>query len=182
MSTKSELTHASLLLAAQEVLRRDGLRALTLDRVAKEAGVSKGGLTHHFPSKDILLIAMYNQFFVEMSAHVDRLLDKEPDQGQRGRFLRAYMGVNIETIQQGIPSFILNLLELAIVKPDIFQSRRDFFADMQRKVEADGIDPVLASILAGASDSLWLQVLFGILEPNDPQIQTVHDRLILMSR
>jgi AcrR family transcriptional regulator len=182
MSKKAELTHDSILNAAQHVLQQHGVRGLTLDKVAKEAGVSKGGLIHHFPSKDDLLLAMLRCVSTLMTEQLDRLLLEEPDNGQKGRFLRAYMRCNLETIEQGIPSFILNLLELASVKPDIFQSQREFFAQMQAKVENDGIDPVLATILAGASDSLWLQVLFGILEPNHPQIRTVHNRLIQMTQ
>ena len=41
---------ARLLDAAVAVVRRDGAQALTLDAVAAEAGVSKGGLLYHFRS------------------------------------------------------------------------------------------------------------------------------------
>ncbi|MDX2008411.1 MAG: TetR/AcrR family transcriptional regulator [Meiothermus sp.] len=44
-----------ILEAAGMVIRRDGALALTLEAVAKEAGVSKGGLLYHFPNKDALL-------------------------------------------------------------------------------------------------------------------------------
>src|SRR3954466_14733340 len=51
-------TRARLLDAASAVVRRDGAQALTLDAVAAEAGVSKGGLLYHFRSKHELLEAM----------------------------------------------------------------------------------------------------------------------------
>ena len=41
-------TRKRLLDAAAAVVRRDGAGALTLDAVAAEAGVSKGGLLYHF--------------------------------------------------------------------------------------------------------------------------------------
>ncbi len=44
-----------ILQAAAKVIRQEGAMALTLDAVAKEAGVSKGGLLYHFPSKDALV-------------------------------------------------------------------------------------------------------------------------------
>ena len=47
-----------LLDAAVAVVRRDGAQALTLDAVAAEAGVSKGGLLYHFRSKRDLLDAL----------------------------------------------------------------------------------------------------------------------------
>lgn len=37
---------------------RDGVGHVTLDAVAKEAGLSKSGLIHHYPSKDALIGAM----------------------------------------------------------------------------------------------------------------------------
>ncbi len=41
--------------AAIQITVRDGLLAMTLDAVAKEAGISKGGVMYHFPSKDELV-------------------------------------------------------------------------------------------------------------------------------
>ena len=50
-------TRKRLLDAAAVVVRRDGAQALTLDAVAAEAGVSKGGLLYHFKTKRELLDA-----------------------------------------------------------------------------------------------------------------------------
>lgn len=41
--------------AAMQLAIRDGLLAMTLDNVAKQAGISKGGVIYHFPSKDELV-------------------------------------------------------------------------------------------------------------------------------
>lgn len=41
--------------AAENVLRASGARALTIDAVAAQAGLSKGGVLHHFASKDVLI-------------------------------------------------------------------------------------------------------------------------------
>lgn len=50
-----------ILQAAEGVVARDGGANLTLDAVAREAGVSKGGLLYHFPSKDALLSAILEE-------------------------------------------------------------------------------------------------------------------------
>ena len=44
--------------AAEVVVVRQGIANLTLEAVAAEAGLSKGGLLHHFPNKDRLIEAM----------------------------------------------------------------------------------------------------------------------------
>ena len=48
----------NLLDAAETVVMRQGIANLALDAVAAEAGVSKGGLLHHFPTKDRLVEAL----------------------------------------------------------------------------------------------------------------------------
>lgn len=47
-----------LLDAAESVVMDSGAAHLTLDAVAEKAGVSKGGLLYHFPTKEALLEAM----------------------------------------------------------------------------------------------------------------------------
>jgi len=55
---RSNSRREGLLDAAEAVSRRLGAAHLTLDAVAAEAGVSKGGLIYHFPSKLALLEAV----------------------------------------------------------------------------------------------------------------------------
>lgn len=44
--------------AAENVLRRVGARGLTIDAVAAEAALSKGGVLHHYASKEALIRAL----------------------------------------------------------------------------------------------------------------------------
>jgi AcrR family transcriptional regulator len=66
-STMSSYHHgdlrAALLDATVELLRRDGLDAVTLRSVARRAGVSEAAPYHHFPSKTHLLLAAAAQGF-----------------------------------------------------------------------------------------------------------------------
>ena len=48
-------TKLEVLRAAHRVVLRDGVSALTLEAVAREAGRSKGGLLYHFPTKEALI-------------------------------------------------------------------------------------------------------------------------------
>lgn len=44
--------------AAESLMRRSGERTVTMDAVAAEAGLSKGGVLHHYASKDALISAL----------------------------------------------------------------------------------------------------------------------------
>ena len=57
MSGKTS-SREGILTAAESVALKHGAAHLTLDAVAKEAGVSKGGLLYHFRSKEALLEGM----------------------------------------------------------------------------------------------------------------------------
>jgi len=63
-----------LLDAAERVVVESGATHLTLDAVAKSAGVSKGGLLYHFPTKEALLEGMLTRHFAEVDAEVAKRL------------------------------------------------------------------------------------------------------------
>src|SRR3712207_3868484 len=68
-SAKSRsLTRETLLHAATQVILDRGVEALTLDAVAHQAGVSKGGLLYHFPNKNALVVGLGEQLIQEFEA------------------------------------------------------------------------------------------------------------------
>ncbi|GEN26018.1 hypothetical protein HCU01_39670 [Halomonas cupida] len=72
---KSLATREKVLRAALVCLERDGFHHLSLVRVASEAEVSKGALTHHFSSKDELITlameVLLDEFVQTLRASVD---------------------------------------------------------------------------------------------------------------
>lgn len=74
---------------------------------------------------------------------------QEPDQGQRGRYLRAFLRCNLEMIRQGIPNQFASMAELAIAAPEVSAAEKQYFAEIRRNVENDGLDPILALIVTG---------------------------------
>lgn len=64
--------------AAEALARSVGAANLTLDAVAHAAGVSKGGLLYHFPSKDALLAVMLERHIGELDANCCRMLGALP--------------------------------------------------------------------------------------------------------
>ncbi|TLP73084.1 TetR/AcrR family transcriptional regulator [Nesterenkonia sphaerica] len=45
--------------AAKRIIQRDGVTGLSYEAVAAEAGLTKGGLLYHFPSREDLLVALH---------------------------------------------------------------------------------------------------------------------------
>lgn len=65
MSKKAQITVSQIIQAALCVAAEKGAGKVTLDAVAKAAGVSKGGLIYHFPSKEALISAMLQHLLDE---------------------------------------------------------------------------------------------------------------------
>lgn len=86
---KPEFVRSQLLLVVRELLVQDGLDAVTLDAVSRRAGVTKGGLQHHFRSKQALLEALSDELFAEFELRHARALEAEPD--GPARHARAYV-------------------------------------------------------------------------------------------
>lgn len=74
METKSRTRRddrAEIILdAAEEVLRRLGAHGLTIDAVAAQASLSKGGVLHHYGSKDALICALVTRKIGRMRAGI----------------------------------------------------------------------------------------------------------------
>ena len=67
---RSAQTPDLILQAAEALIRREGASRLTIDAVAAEAGLSKGGVLHHFASKDALIAGMVKHQFGRMEAEL----------------------------------------------------------------------------------------------------------------
>lgn len=85
-----------LLDAAERVVAESGATHLTLDNVAKSAGVSKGGLLYHFPNKEALLEGMLTRHFHDVDAEVNKRLARRGKKTSRADLLRERVSVLLE--------------------------------------------------------------------------------------
>ncbi|MCX6587523.1 MAG: TetR/AcrR family transcriptional regulator [Acidobacteria bacterium] len=182
MTSKSALSRAKILNAARATLESQGARALTLNQVAAKAQVSKGGLTHHFKSKQELLLGLFDLVAATMIARIDALLSEEPDDGSPGRFTRAYLRANLQSIQTGEALSLRSLLEMLVAEPAIAPLRRAQIAADYKRLETDCLPPMQALAIATASDGCLTEVLIGFCDAQDPKITLLHDYLLSLTR
>ena len=70
-----ELVRQKLLDVALQIVVAEGPHAVTLDAVAKRAHVTKGGLQHHFPSKQALLDTLFDALFKDFEAQLQQAIN-----------------------------------------------------------------------------------------------------------
>lgn len=176
----SSATRQTIVEAACRVILTNGVANLTLEAVAKEAGVSKGGLLYHFPSKEALVQGLVEKLDQDFSDEVDRQAAQEKNSGKAGSWLRAYVRASVTTDQ---PSYDISagLLAAFATNPAMLEVFRESFGRWQNQAEQDGIDPALATIIRLAADGLWLADLFGFAPPSGALREAVLAKLFELS-
>jgi AcrR family transcriptional regulator len=157
-------TRGRLLEAAGAVIRRDGAQSLTLDAVAAQAGVSKGGLLYHFGSKRELLDGLVERWLDEFQRDIDEAGGTFPI-----GYVRASDGAKAEEA---------GLLAALIADPAVLATVRERYATWQDRVVTEGGDPVEATVARLAADGLWLADLLGIAPPQGELRMRVLARLL----
>ena len=169
-----------LLNAAEQVVARDGVSNLTLEAVAREAGVSKGGLLYHFPSKSALVIAIVERLATHCESKHAEALEAEPDGA--GSFTRAYLNARMRPHEPQEMLIHTALLAAAGTDPQYLEPFRKRLTHWQARLESDEIDPATACIVRLAIDGLCLGELLGMPVPSGELRQRVLDKLVAMTR
>lgn len=154
-----------LLDAAEDLVSAQGATNLTLDAVAKAAGVSKGGLLYHFPTKDALLQAMVDRHLEEVDRRVAALV------AGGGRYatnpVLAYVHALLETIpaKRAVGAA---LLAASATNPALMQPCRQHYARSLERLGALPCGFERAATVLLAVDGLLLTELIR-MSPFTPE-------------
>ncbi|NMB59649.1 MAG: TetR/AcrR family transcriptional regulator [Chloroflexi bacterium] len=173
----STRTRKTILQAANRVVLRDGSNSLTLDAVAKEAGVSKGGLLYHFPSKDALISAMVDDLIQTADESMRVLQAGNPN--PRGSWTRAYINVCRESDETD--SISAAMIPAAASNPELLEPMRKMYEIWQRKLDEDLGDRSTSTLIRLALDGLWLVELFNLNPPRGARRDEFFNMVIKMT-
>ncbi|MGA2837037.1 MAG: TetR family transcriptional regulator [Acidimicrobiales bacterium] len=160
-------TKQRILTAAEQVVLRDGVGHLTLDAAAAEAGLSKGGILYHYPTRDSLVAAMVDRIIDQFEHDIDRHLPEagSPEAGLPGAYARAYVRATVEPAAAGEERLGAALLAAAAAEPALLVPLQRAAEGWQARMVEDGLDPALATVIRMACDGLWMCDLFGLASP-----------------
>jgi AcrR family transcriptional regulator len=151
-----------ILCAAAQIALENGAAKLTMDAVAAKSGMSKGGVLHHFHTKEELIEGLIDCGYEQLDQALTSLM--AADKGhEAGRFLRAW--IRCAERQQVDPLF-------QVFVPVVFADKR-LLTRVTSKYEAwyrrgmeDGIDIADALIIMNTVDSAFtMGNLFGMRMP-----------------
>lgn len=164
--------------AAQAV--EHGLMAITLDKVAKQAGVSKGGLLHHFPNKQLLITGLFKQMLSSLSEQINTLI--EQDSEPTGCFTRAYLiAVTSSSSKDAFESRLLGAVSLAMSTETYLANAWAEWVLQEMHRHQEDANSTQGQLIRFAADGIWLEACIGGTHSNVQSRDAVIKQLIAMT-
>jgi AcrR family transcriptional regulator len=167
-----------LLDAAEAVIDRDGIASLTLDAVAAEAKVSKGGLLHHFPNKDRLIEALVVRTAQCIRHYHDEVYQQTPE--GPGRMTRGLLAAQLRDRQEWCISCQRSssaAFAALAHNPSLIAPMRAVYAELYERVAQDGLPEGVGDAVVAAIDGLWLYWVLGLMPVDQAMITRMRKAL-----
>ena len=134
-------TRRKILDAAEHLARHAGPGHMSLEAVAARAGVSKGGLLYHFPSKSRLMEALVEDFL----SRFDAVLSAEESTGRPNAMIGAYLAHFLTEYRKKTrpPS---GLLAALAEDPGMLDPVRRHERNFLDRIRANATDPDMATL------------------------------------
>ncbi|XQY93032.1 TetR/AcrR family transcriptional regulator [Metabacillus sp. HB246100] len=151
----------TILYAASHIIVEKGFNQLTLELVANEANVSKGGLLYHFPTKEALLAGLneyaLHQFSMKIESELERISN------ENGKFIRAYALATIAELKD-TNNRLLNSSLLASLanNSEALHLWKKAYEDWEQAIQQDGIIREKILTIRYVCDGLWFSSMFQL--------------------
>jgi len=178
MNASKTNTRNNLLQAAASIVSTQGASRMTLEAVAKEAGISKGGLLYHFPSKDALIEGMIDHMVQGLTERIGEAYNQDDAGTNQGRWLRALTKANFQSEDLEVGA---GLTAAVLLNPDLLEANRKAYEARQALIEQDGVDVVWANIIRLAGDGIWFSELLGFAPPEEPLKTQIMETLLALT-
>ncbi|MBR1205900.1 MULTISPECIES: TetR/AcrR family transcriptional regulator [unclassified Bradyrhizobium] len=174
--SRSERSRNAALDAAITIVTRDGPGRLTLDAIARESGLSKGGVMHQFRTKEAVLRALLEQQMAHFEEFSSRYLEKARETTDQPE-----LAAQIATLREAISTpraGAFALLAAMNENPELMAMPRDVDIEKVALMKAEARDPDLALLRWAAARGLLLSSLFGLSSLTDAERDRLFERLL----
>jgi AcrR family transcriptional regulator len=124
---------AQILATAMSVFAEKGFAKASMNDIVRASGLSKGGVYWHFKSKDALITAIFDQFFMEQLALLDEVMAGEGTAAAKLQQLAAFTGTGMVEVATQFPS-PLEFYALAAREDSLKTNLQDHFQSYRSKI------------------------------------------------
>lgn len=173
---RSERSRNAVLQAALTIIARDGPGRLTLDSIARESGISKGGLMHQFRTKEAVLKALLD-YQIEYFEEFARTYSREVGATQAYPHLSAQIATLREagTTTHSVASAMLGAVAQ---EPSLLSRTQEIDGQKIASIRAEAADPDLATLRWLAARGLAVTAVLGICPLASAERERLFDRLL----
>jgi len=176
MTPRASNSRERVLSAAVDIVARDGSSHLTMDAVAAESGLSKGGVLYHFPSKEALLAAMLDHALAGYEQRWQHNQDEHDDSA-----LQAYIRAEQEETP-AVRSLAQALLANAAEAPALLDPARALTKQVLNRIRKESTDADLATLLMYSAEGMRLADMFNLSPFTSAQRRRLNKRLFELAR
>ncbi|MCB9846106.1 MAG: TetR/AcrR family transcriptional regulator [Phycisphaeraceae bacterium] len=170
-----------LLDAAERVVVRQGIANLTLEAVAAEAGMSKGGLLHHFPAKDRLVEGLVTRSADNWRACYMDAFERTPEgPGRMCRALLSHCLSDAACWTDQLRSSSSAVFAALAQNPSLIEPMRAVYHELHARIAADGLPEGVGEAVISAIDGLWLDWVLGLAPVDQATVVRVRKALEAM--
>ena len=172
---KPEQVRRALLDQAAAIAMDHGVGGVTVQAVAAAAGVTKGGLFHHFGSKQALIEGLFADLLARVDAEIDAAVEADPK--PRGSFTRAYVNAVFTGKAFGFATPWAALSMVVVTDPSLRRLWNDWIkARLKRHCTTDEAPDL--QIVRLAADGAWLSYVTTGQTRMSAELRDVHARLL----
>ena len=170
-----ESKRTAILDAAVSVIESDGITAVTFDSVAAAAGITRGGIIYHFPSREELIAAIHEHMAHRWEQQLEAACGKPAADATATDRVIAYISMAATPATRAEFQMILDShhTENQAVWDQVLQRWAP------RPQPADDHTYTLALL---AADGLWVNDVIGSTRIPSPQRQNAAERIIDLIR
>ena len=176
--TKAPETTARILDAVMQLILQGGLPAVTLSAVCRKAGLSKGGLMHHFPTKEALVDAFLQQSVRDYLDLVQQTAEQHAaGAGKRAKaILELFLG-EAKDCEPGMDGECAAVM-VALIQGSGGKSLVDeVYQTLFHLIRDDGLSRDLADLIVVTIDGVWLQSMITADEMIAPRTKRIRNKL-----
>ncbi|MGH8244313.1 MAG: TetR/AcrR family transcriptional regulator [Steroidobacteraceae bacterium] len=149
------LAREKILAAARQIVERDGAGALTFDELVKESGITRGGITYHFPTKEELLRGLLEADFRQWDDAEAALTptDCDPETARLLAFIRT-----LTAQDESHRRFLCGMLSAATLDPSLMDPCRQELRERLGRKQWTDRDLHLHIIHLAAEGLMWQEL------------------------
>ncbi|MFG0262806.1 MAG: TetR/AcrR family transcriptional regulator [Novipirellula sp. JB048] len=176
--TQPSETATRILEAVMQLILAGGLPAVTLSAVCRKAGLSKGGLMHHFPSKESMVDAFLEHCVGEYLSSIQQAADLAAvGPGKRTTaILDLFLGASSASGSES--DRYCAAVMMAFVQggghPSLVQ---EVDRTLLRVMRDDGLSADSSELILATLDGVWLQSVIAAPETMGPRIERIRKKL-----